>query len=1028
MCPRAICDSFPVAKQQMGGKLVKYSAKSIGLGVSLIAMVVSGAASAQARTDSDSPPQQDGSASAGISGTVEPTDTEKSKQDSADIIVTGTRIVRPNMTSNAPITTIDSTYLKERGLARIEDALAQLPQVTPMLGLQGATWTSGSAPVGLRRLGAGRTLTLLNGQRMDNDVNIVPGALIERIDIMTGGASAVYGSDAIAGVINFVLKRKFDGIAFDAEVSGFNHNNNNTLLTGLARNSGYSVPKDSYFGGGNYFASLAVGKSLLGDHVNISAFATYKKADPIQFRDLDITNCPLLMFDPSNPAAGNSKWSCDGTTYNPYNHFNVNGQDLTNAKDGSRSFRPYDTADEKRIQRVDSIQRRNETVNAGGFLTADLPLGMRLSGSFLYSRIVENGRNSVDGGLWTPAAPVNCDNPMLGQQQAQMICGAAAGTTALSDPISLSLFRPGMLSNFRNTTTDWRGSLILSGKLADKIRFELGYQKTRNIQQGSADHQWYDDLPNRLARGLQVRNVNGTPTCLSKIDGTDPSCQPIDAFSSNVTISDAVYNWLTSTGSRRQQNDLQVINGLVSGTLEDYGLKSPLAESGIGFAITGEYRKYRNQSQGFGVWSNFTTFDGRTSVRELGGEIDIPLIENRPFFKELSINGGYRISDYDVYSSLVRSWKAEASWAPIDDLRFRGSYNRAVRVGVLERLEGENRYPNTLMLDLCAPPRASADGNGAKRYTFEQCSTGMTRAQYDALTSYTGCDSNGFCPTTLINGGNSDLKPERSRSVTIGTVFQPRFFKGFTATVDWYDIMIRGAFEWTRIGMAFNQCYDNKVEFFCQFYKRDPQTGVLQVADARYNNSGYTATRGIDFSANYALDPKQLGIGDKLGTFNLNFNGTLTTKYERQFAPGNTPWSCLGYFGFACGDPMPRWRHVAGVNWRLPWIKGGLGVTWRYTGPTSISKLSTNTVLAAAPGQTYPLASHIPGVSYFDLHTNVTLAKGIELRFNVQNLFDKDPPLIGFDTTYGVGQYFNTFPSYYGVRGRTLRAGISARF
>ncbi len=999
-------------------------------GASLIAMAWVGVASAQTASavEADASAQAEKIGVTDVAASTDRIDAKQEARDPGDVIVTGTRIVRPNMESNAPITTIDATYLKERGLARVEDALAQLPQVTPMLGLQGQSWTSGAASVGLRNLGAGRTLILLNGQRMDNDVNIIPGALIDRIDIMTGGASAVYGSDAIAGVVNFVLKRKFDGIAFDGEVSGFNHNNNNPLMARIADEAGYPHPRGSYLGGGNYFASLAGGKNLLDDRLNVSAFVTYKKADPIQFRNLDTTVCPLLVFDPNNPDAGNTKWSCGGTTYNPYNYFRVGDQDLSNARDGSRSFRPYDTNDEVRVLSVDTIQRRSETVNTGGFLTAELPLGMRLNGSFLYSRITETGYNSIDGGIWTPTAKVNCDNPFLGRQQAQAICGAEAGTTALSAPISLSLFRPGMIQNFRNSTTDWRGSLGLSGMIVDKIRFELSYQQTRNIMNGYADHQWMPDQADRLARGLQVRNVGGVPTCLSRIDGTDPSCQPVDAFSSNVSINDAVYSWLTAPGSRRQQNDLQVINGVVSGTLEDYGLKSPWATSGIGFAITGEYRKYRNQSTGYGAWSNFTTFDGRTSVKELGGEIDIPLIENKPFFKELSVNGGYRISDYDVYQSLIHSWKAEASWAPTDGLRFRGSYNRAVRVGVLQRLEGENRYPNVLMLDLCAPPRAASNGKGATRYTFDQCSIGMTRAQYDALTSYTGCDSNGFCPTTLINGGNRDLQPERSRSKTLGVVMQPRFIPGLTASVDWYDINIQGAFEWTRIGMAFNQCYDNKVEFFCQFYKRDPQTGQLLIADARYNNSGYTATRGIDFSTNYALDPKRLGIADDIGTFGLNFNGTLTTKYERQFAPGNTPWSCLGYFGFACGDPMPRWRHVAGVNWQLPWIKGGLGFTWRYIGPTAISKLSTNTVLAAAPGQTYPLLNRIPGYSYFDFNTNVTLVKGVDVRFNVQNLFDKDPPLVGFDNTYGIGQYLNTFPAYYAVRGRTLRVGISARF
>ncbi len=232
-------------------------------GASLIAMAWVGVASAQTASavEADASAQAEKIEVTGVAASTDRIDAKQEARDPGDVIVTGTRIVRPNMESNAPITTIDATYLKERGLARVEDALAQLPQVTPMLGLQGQSWTSGAASVGLRNLGAGRTLILLNGQRMDNDVNIIPGALIDRIDIMTGGASAVYGSDAIAGVVNFVLKRKFNGIAFDGEVSGFNHNNNNPLLAKVAQEAGYPYPRGSYLGGGNYFASLAVART-----------------------------------------------------------------------------------------------------------------------------------------------------------------------------------------------------------------------------------------------------------------------------------------------------------------------------------------------------------------------------------------------------------------------------------------------------------------------------------------------------------------------------------------------------------------------------------------------------------------------------------------------------------------------------------------------------------------------------------------------------------------------------------------------
>ena len=307
----------------------------------------------------------------------------------------------------------------------------------------------------------------------------------------------------------------------------------------------------------------------------------------------------------------------------------------------------------------------------------------------------------------------------------------------------------------------------------------------------------------------------------------------------------------------------------------------------------------------------------------------------------------------------------------------------------------------------------------------------MTRAQYDALTNYRGCNADGRCPMVLINGGNPNLQPERSRSYTAGIVLQPAFLPGFSATIDWYDIQIEGAFEWSRWNLAFDQCYNGKVQFWCGIYKRDPQNGQLKEVDARYSNSGYLKSRGIDFATNYSLDTRRLGLDDG-GIVNLSFNGTFATKLERQFAPGAPSWSCLGYHGFACGEPVPKWRHVAGVNWAFPRNKGGLGFTWRYTGGTSVSKLSTDTALAARPSlnypDTYPLIRKLPAVSYLDFNTNLALTRSLDVRFNVQNLFDTDPPIIGRDRDWAVGSTFNTYPAYYAIRGRTLRVGLTARF
>lgn len=1005
------------------------------IGTSLLAT----ACAATAATAGPLPAQQDEPGTAQSQSVAAPSDgtsakerdeqdktrtTSAAKVDPTDIVITGTRIFRPNLISNAPLTVIDAGYLKDRGLARIEDALAEQPQVSPILGLQGTSWTSGKAPIGLRNLGPGRTLVLLNGQRMDNDVGIVPGALIERIDIMTGGASAVYGSDAIAGVVNFIVKRKFNGIALEAEASGYQHRNDNHMLLGLGDTYGYPRPGRAFFGGGNFFASAAAGKTLLDDRLNVSFFASAKRAEPIRYSDLDTTLCPLTMYDP-RVRKTNDSWGCETTTNNPYGYFGVNGQNLSNDRGGSRNWRDYDETDERRGAQTGFLQRRDDTINGGGFLSADLPGSLRLNGSFLYSHTVEQGANAVDASFSASDVRINCDNPFLGAQQAATLCGAAAGSAALSQTIDVELWPKETTQDFRFTQTDWRGAIGLTGRIVDNIRFELQYQRTRNLSRAGSTNVFVGDSDDRLARGLQVRTVNGVPTCLSTIDGSDPACVPIDAFSARSPLNDATVHWLTGTGRQFQQNDLQVINAGLSGTLEKYGLKSPLASNGIGFSINGEYRRYRNQSQGFGAWSNFSTFDGRTSVREIGGEIDVPLIENRPFVRELSVNGGYRISDYDVYDHLVRSWKAEGSWAPVDGLRLRASYNRAVMVGVQQRLEGENRYPNSRIFDLCAPPRA---GSKLTRYTFERCAVGgVTRAQYDALTSYAGCNTRGYCPTTLVNGGNAALEPERSRSTTIGLVLQPGFLPGFTSTVDWYNIDIRGAFEGARVGIAFNQCYDRNVQFFCSLYHRDPATGRVVEVDGRYQNSGYTATQGLDFGTSYAIDPRRFGIGGDIGRFNLNLNGTLVTKFAKQFAPGTQAWSCLGYFGFSCGGPMPRWRHVVGLHWRLPWLTAGVGLSWRHTAPTLLSKFSANPVLAGAPGQSYPLASRLPPADYLDLATSVTLVKGVDARFNVQNVFDKAPPLVGDDTGHGIGTLFNTYPGYYSVRGRVLRIGLSAR-
>ncbi|VXC84009.1 conserved hypothetical protein [Sphingomonas sp. 8AM] len=949
---------------------------------------------------------------------VPPDNPEQADRATSDIVVTGTRIVRPNLKSNAPITTIDQSYLRERGLARIEDALSQLPQITPMLGLQGNGVTQ-RTEVNLRKLGAGRTLTLLNGQRVDNDVSIIPGALVERIDILTGGASAVYGSDAIAGVVNYVLKRRFNGIVLDAETNAFQHRNDNRAILDAAKEAGYALPPRNYFGRSDEYASLAAGTDLFDKRLNISGFVEWSHIEPIRASSIDTVACPLLMNPPGVKPVRNDHWSCNLQDYSRYGQFTLGNYatDFALARDGSRAWRTYDPNDMIRTPNHDYLQRADTTVTAGAFATADLPGSLRLDASFLRTHFRQGSQKDQSNyPYFAEGASITCDNPFLGRQQAEMLCGEAAGQPVLSDPVSLQFWRPAMPESLVPTLTDWRGSAQLSGPVTDKIRFEVGYQRSRNSFSNQLTNVNDYTSGERLPRGLQVRNVNGVPTCLSKIDGTDPTCLPVDVFSSTATLAPEVWHWLTANGVFHDKRDSEIISGVLSGTLEEYGLKSPWAQSGIGFALIGEQRRIHIDSGGTEGLEGVHDYAAGARVREIGGELDAPLIEDKPFVRSLSVNGGYRLSRYTTYDRLVPTWKIEGSYAPVEGVRVRGSVNRAVRVAMLERLEAETYQGNTMALDLCAPPR---DGSTKTRYTYEQCQFGgVTREQYEALTDYHGCDRNGACPGRLIYGGNPNLQPERGRSYTLGLVLQPTGVPGLTGSVDLYDIHVEKGFESARWEMAFDGCYTQRVSFWCSFYRRDPKTGVLKDIDARWTNGGDVHSRGVDLALNYALDPKKIGVHGEIGSFAVSLNGSLATRQDYQIAPGTPMRACSGYFGFLCGSPTPKWRHVVGLHWRMPQDRGGIGLTWRYTDAVRLTTVSRPVDVP------FPLISRIPAYSYFDASANVRVTRFLDLRVNVQNLFDKDPPLLETGAVWN--GFWNTFPAYYTVTGRVIRAGLTA--
>ncbi|WP_168355811.1 TonB-dependent receptor domain-containing protein [Sphingomonas gei] len=996
-----------------------------GVSVTALALVLAHPASAQ-QTTSAEVPQESGARDAAVA------ENESQARGDADsdreVLVTGTRIRRTDVSTATPITVIDKEMITQRGLGRLDETLSAIPQIAPMLGERGSNDPRlGPARINLRKLGAGRTLNLLNGERMTNDVNIIPSALIERVDVLTGGASAVYGSDAIAGVVNFIVKRRFQGIELNAEASTQQSTNDNDTMLNLLDEAGYPRPDRNVWGGQQYFASLTAGTNFADNRGNISLFGSYRRTEPMEFSAFDHTACPLYM-NPQNPLPAvqqNDQWACGYTEYNPYNWFYAGGQEWTNATDGSRNWRPYDVADIVRNPQKDYLQRSTRTYNAGGFASFDFSDALKFDANFLYTRYKQHGRNAQAVGFYAPDFQMPCDNPFMSQQQATIVCGANAGVAGETGTFSMTVFRPDYANDYYNDISDWRGAAHLSGKITDEISFDLSGQKSRRIEKYEGTNIFdYWVMVDRFTKAMQVVNSNGKPTCTSVIDGSDPACVPLDAFSTAGPDA-AVWDYVTRTGGSRVQIDQMVLNGSVSGTLGALGLKSPFADSALGFAIVAEHRWNRVSESGSGAYDWWSRYASSDVVDELGGELELPLIQNKPFIQELTVSGAYRLSDYRSLDSMVHTWKADFTYRPFNGLGFRGSLNKALRQGVLERLQTANPYNGTFR-DFCAPP---GPGSTLTRYTFEQCAaSGLTQAQYDALGNYNGCDTNGLCQVLYRPGGNPELQPEKSRSVTLGVVAQPRFLRGLTASFDYFAIKITGAFEWIRTDLVADQCYNQKVSFYCGLITRDPATGAVTEINARYMNSGFVETKGYDFALSYNwANPSQL-IGMNIGSLNFGINGTINTTYNRQFAPNSPVYSCLGYFGFFCTEPSPKYRHYASIGWGMPW-KGNINLLWRYASSTRNSKLAPNAPLAARPSPSntdnYPLIAKMPALSLFDLAVSYPISRAVDIRFNVQNLFDKDPPMVG-NADAGTGSWFNTYPQYDSW-GRTLRLGIRAR-
>jgi len=940
-----------------------------------------------------------------------------------EVVVTGSRIPRINEKSANPVSVVTSLDAKLQGSVHVEDLLNTLPQVNAGLN-GGALGPTGTATVDLRGFGAFRTLVLINGRRLNPgdpinpsaDLNSVPSALIKRVEVLTGGASSIYGSDAIAGAVNFVMDEDFSGLKLDAQYSAYEDGNGRGDLQALARANGFATRSGAVLDGGSFDISGAFGRSIHGDDGHITLYGGYHRNQPVKASNRDYSACNLTETD--------TFFSCIRDDNSSPAQFQLsNGQNLTIDSATGNTLRPFDSArDGFNTAPFAYLQRPDERYDAGFFARYQFTSALEAYSEFQFTDDRTTAR-------YEPASTalntfgVNCSNPLLSADEVSNFCtqnGLGPADTAQITIGQRNVEGGPRLDEFHHTS--YRAVIGLKGKLNDVWSYDAYGQYGITY---SAERLTNDLSLTKVGNALNVVSVAGQPTCQSVVDGTDPACVPYNIFQIG-GVTPAAVNYVTLSGTQNGFASRAVVNGVVIGQLGGYGIKSPLASSGVGVVAGAEYRREALRqtpnaayvSGDLAVTGQQLPLAGVYTVAEVFGEMHLPLVDHHRFVEHLSLDLSDRYAHYSLQGS-VNAYKIGGEWAPSDDIRFRGSISRAIRAPNGFELFKSNTIGKFQASDPCAGPTPVA--------TLTQCqNSGMTAAQYGAI-----ADTGNF---NFLTGGNTHLKPETASTTTVGVVLTPAFVPGFSFSLDYWNITVNHYDGQYAPNATLNNCINTGNPIFCSLVQRDA-TGSLSLGDgvtsgrviATNLNTGSFGERGIDLDAGYSFDLERLSLHDA-GRVRIHFVGSVALQNRIQPVPGGEVFDCTGLFGPTCTgegptSPIPHWRHQVRVTWSAP-FGADVSVNWRHIGELKSEFGSPYPHLAATP---FAIDSRIKPYDYFDLAVTYDIAKRYNVRIGVDNLFGTNPPVVGSNAN-PIILGGNMVASMYDTLGRYMFVGVAAKF
>jgi iron complex outermembrane receptor protein len=987
------------------------------------------------------------------------------------IEATGTRLPTAYAAAVSPVATLDETDIKTQGSTRIEDVVNSLPQAFASQGSTVSNGSDGTAQVNLRNLGSARSLILIDGRRLGpgnpntfapavGDLNFIPAALVERVDVLTGGASAVYGADAVAGVVNFVMKKNFEGVQLDLGWDFYQHTQQNKELQALVAGRGATNPTQFQVPPNNLHlmgpsGSLLVGVNSPDGKGNVTAYGAYRLDLGILQKDFDYSACGLNSGD---------TFTCGGSsTTSPPAFADDNGKFVVTSPTG---FADFTNDNRYNFNPLNYFQRPDERWNLGAFAHYKLASFADVYTQGMFLNDASNAQIAPGGIFYGDPITVNCGNPLLQANAAlyDELCGPGGGLFGPGNtggPNDNAGGPDGILIGKRNVESNGRQAIFnhseyryvfgLKGDLAPNWNYDVYHQYMASDVLDIEDNYFNKE---RVSRAFHVVNspVTGLPVCTSTLlDPTDPNydpdCVPYDIFT-NGNVTPEALKYLQVPGIRAARSTERVVSGNIAGNLGTYGIRSPFACDGVAVAVGGEYRgqTLRNYTDSAlasgqleGQGGNSPGISTYFTVAEGFAEIRIPLVQNLIAMKTLQVEGAYRYSNYNFADTQIKdthTYKVGGIWEFVDNMRIRGSYQRAVRAPSLA--------------ELFAPPTVGLDGG------TDPCALqGSGLAPNDpavlacvaAFPTLTANDILNIAPSPASQyngqfGGRPTLKPELSDTIAVGVFLQPSFIPGLQVSADYFNIKIDQIITIVGADFTLSQCLADPTSIapsgqtYCSLVHRDPtnnplRRGSLWLSPNGYvvdlnQNLGFTRTDGVDFFVGYDMDTKSM-FGSNWGRVYFAMNGTWLHQLTTQplAGPNQPSYNCTGLHGNVCGTPSPEWRHKIRATWDTP-INLSLSAQYRFISSVGLDVNDPQPALFSAGSPATDL--RLGARHYLDVFASYAIDV-FTFRFGVNNVIDQDPPLVGSSNNpIGGGGNGNTIPQVYDSLGRYFFMNLTAKF